>query len=349
MTVINPPAWMQAGSYPARNDRLALSGLTAYPGFAADEATPLRIRQGVKPSYQNYQLKARAAATPNMTVIVSGGTAYIDQHDTGGVGTYIVANDGDVTLTVAPAGGAGQYRRDTVVVSVYDAEYAGSASEARIEIIQGPYAASAGATVRGSLPSNAQLIADIALAPSQTSVAAANITDLRQYSVAAGGVLPVPSSAAPNRMHPGQVLYLTDLDTFRYGKSDGTSTDYMPAFFSGWKALSSYGAYQNGCSSDSTNPAQVADITIGGLRERIFRGIVNLSGVGTAAYNWFTWNTGYRPTYERDWGASAVPGSAPFRVYLSTGGNWGMTSQSSGMTAIPLAQFRIVDAPGVIS
>jgi hypothetical protein len=213
---------MQAGSYPARTDRLVIAGLLSYPGFAVDEAFPARIRQGVKPSYQNQQLKVRAAATPNMTVIVSGGYCFIDQHDTGGVGTYVCFNDADVTLPIAPAGGAGQYRKDTVVASVYDAEYAGSASEWRLEVIQGPYAASAGATVRGTLPPNAQILADISLGPSQTSVAAGNISDIRQYSVAAGGVVPVGSSNAPNRLHPGQVLYLTDTDVLEVGQSAGT-------------------------------------------------------------------------------------------------------------------------------
>lgn len=222
MTMINPPAWMQAGTYPARTDRLALTSLLSYPGFAADEATPMRIRQGVKPSYTQYQLKVRAAATPNMTVIVSAGFAYIDQHDTGGVGTYICVNDADTTLTVQPAGGAGQYRKDTVVVSAYDAEYAGSVSECRLEIIQGPYAASAGATVRGTLPPNAQVLADLAIGPSQTSVAAGNITDVRNYSVASGGILPVASNSAPTRPHPGQVLYYTDTDAFAVGQLAGT-------------------------------------------------------------------------------------------------------------------------------
>ncbi|MFF7313338.1 hypothetical protein [Streptomyces sp. NPDC008137] len=222
MAVINPPAWMQAGSYPARNDRLALTALLSYPGFAVDEATPMRIRQGVKPSYTNYQLKVRAAATPNMTVIVSAGFCYIDQHDTGGVGTYVCANDADVTLTVAPAGGAGQYRKDAVVASVYDAEYAGSANEWRLEIIQGAYAASAGAAVRPALPANAQLLAELAIGPSQASVAAANITDFRQYSVAAGGIVPVSSNNAPPRLAPGQALYLTDTDVLEVGQLAGT-------------------------------------------------------------------------------------------------------------------------------
>ncbi|MBL1107346.1 hypothetical protein JK361_22530 [Streptomyces sp. 5-8] len=194
-----------------------------------DEAFPVRIRQGVKPSYQNQQLKVRPAATPNMTVIVSGGICYIDQHDTGGQGAYVCANDADVTLTVQPAGGAGQYRKDTVVASVYDAEYAGSANEWRLEVIQGPYAASAGATVRGTLPPNAQILADIALGPSQTSVSAANITDVRQFTVGSGGIVPVSSSADLARPHPGQLRYRMDTDTWVYGKTDGTTATLLDA------------------------------------------------------------------------------------------------------------------------
>lgn len=222
MAAINPPPWMQGGTYPARSDRLVITSLLSYPGFAVDEATPMRIRQGVKPSYQNAQMKVRAAATPNMTVIVSAGFAFVDQHDTGGVGTYLCVNDADLTLTVQPAGGAGQYRKDAVVASVYDQEYAGGVSEWRLEIIQGAYAASAGAAVRPALPNNAQLLAELAIGPSQTSVSAANITDFRQYAVAAGGIIPVSSNNAPNRLHPGQALYLTDTDVVEVGQLAGT-------------------------------------------------------------------------------------------------------------------------------
>jgi hypothetical protein len=228
MAVINPPSWMQAGSYPAQTDRLALTSLLCYPGFASDESTPLRIRQGVKPSYQNYQLRVRAANTPNMTVIVSAGFCFVDQHEAGGLGTYVCVNDADVTLTVQPAGGAGQYRRDCVVASVYDAQTSGSVSEWRLEVIQGPYAASAGAAVRPSLPPNAQLLADLTIGPSQASVAAGQIFDVRNYSVAAGGILPVPSSIAPNRLHPGQMLYITDTDELVVGQLAGTSRPITP-------------------------------------------------------------------------------------------------------------------------
>jgi hypothetical protein len=229
MAAVNPPAWLQAGSYPARTDRLsAITAHLYYAGFASDEATPLRPRAGVRPSYQNYQLKVRAAATPNMTVIVSAGVAWVDNHDINGYGTYVMVNDADTTLTIAPAGGAGQYRRDVVGFTIYDAETAGSANECRLEVIQGPYAASAGATVRGTIPPNMVVLAEIAIAPSQTSVASGNITDFRNYTVSLGGIAPIPSTIAPDHPHPGQAWYQPDTDEVIIGTSTGAKRPITP-------------------------------------------------------------------------------------------------------------------------
>ena len=286
MAVINPPAWMQAGSYPARTDRLVVSALLGYPGFLVDESTPMRVRQGVKPSYQNQQLKVRAAATPNMTVIVSAGFCVIDQHETGGTGTYVCANDADVTLTIQPAGGAGQYRRDTVVASVYDAEYSGAASEWRLEVIQGAYAASAGATVRPTLPPNAQLLADIAISPSQTSITAANISDFRQFTTGLGGILPVASSGAPPRPHPGQMQYLYDTDRFQYGKADGTVAPLFPAWQSWVPTWASSGAVQPSLGNATVTCKYVRfGTTIHMTGEITFGSSTNFGSTGNA--NWF--------------------------------------------------------------
>jgi hypothetical protein len=283
---------MQAGTYPARTDRLVVAGLLAYPGFAVDEPFPARIRQGVKPSYQNQQLKVRPAATPNMTVIVSGGYCFIDQHDTGGTGTYLCFNDGDVTLTVAPAGGAGQYRKDSVVASVYDAEYAGAVSEWRLEIIQGPYAASAGATVRGTLPPNAQLLADISIGPSQTSVTSANISDLRQFTVAAGGIVPVPSSTMPTRTHPGQVVYTTDTDRFLYGKNDGSQGELQKALPAAWSSWTPSWSTTSGSATPSYGNATVTGHSVKLVRtvlanfEIVFGSSTNFGSSPGGSDNW---------------------------------------------------------------
>ncbi|RSO22585.1 hypothetical protein DMH15_33025 [Streptomyces sp. WAC 06725] len=223
MAEVNPPSWAQAGEYPARNDRLgAISAMLCYPGFAADEAAPLRIRQGVKPSYQNYQLKVRPTPTPTMSVIVSAGYCWIDNHDLSGFGAYCCVNDADETLTIAPAGGAGQYRKDAVIASVYDSETSGSVTEWRLEVIQGAYAASAGAAQIPSTPASALILGVVSVGPGQTTVTAASISDIRNFAVAAGGILPVGSSISLPRPHPGQVMYHTDTDAFQYGRADGS-------------------------------------------------------------------------------------------------------------------------------
>jgi hypothetical protein len=227
-----------------------------------------------------------------MTVIVSAGFCWIDQHDTGGQGTYLCVNDGDVTLTVQPAGGAGQYRKDTVVASVYDAEYAGSANEWRLEIIQGPYASSAGAAVRGTLPNNAQILADISIGPNQTSVSASNIGDVRNYTVAAGGILPVSSNVAPNRPHPGQVMYLTDTDTFRYGKSDGTTGELQRAIPGAWSSWTPAWTTSSGNATPSfgnatliCNAVKIGRTVIGNF-EIQFGSTTNFGSNPTASDNW---------------------------------------------------------------
>jgi hypothetical protein len=231
VAIISPPAWLQAGSYPARTDRLAaITSMLWYAGFAADESAPLRPRQGVRPSYQGIQLKVRAASTPNMTVIINAGMAFIDNHDTNGYGTYVLVNDADAALNIPAAGGAGQFRKDSICLSVYDSETAGGSDLARLEVISGPYAASAGATVRGTIPPNGIVLADVAIAPSQTSVTNSNITDARNFTVGLGGIAPIPSTIAPNHPHPGQIWYEPDLDRFRYGKSDGSIAEILGSF-----------------------------------------------------------------------------------------------------------------------
>ncbi|WP_218108059.1 hypothetical protein, partial [Streptomyces sp. EN27] len=83
---------------------------------------------------------------------------------------------------------------------------------------------------------NCVVLADIALAPSQSSVAAGNITDARTYGCAIGGVLPVSSAAVPARPAVGQFLYLMDTDRVLYGKSDGTTSELQksPGAWTSW-------------------------------------------------------------------------------------------------------------------
>ncbi len=227
MAFISPPAWQQAGTYAARTDRLSvLSALLGYPGFASDEATPLRVRTGVKPSYQTYQLKVSAQGTPNMTVSLAAGFGFIENKDIAGYGAYTVVNDAPITLTIAASSGS-QFRKDTIVVQVLDAETLGVVNSATAVVVQGPYAATAGATVRGTIPPNSLILADVAVDAGVTSIIAGKITDVRTYQIASGGVLPVLSTAVPDHPAPGQPFYLTDTSVLRYGTTAGTTKQIM--------------------------------------------------------------------------------------------------------------------------
>ncbi|MER6331866.1 hypothetical protein ABT298_21530 [Streptomyces sp. NPDC001034] len=114
-----------------------------------------------------------------------------------------------------------------------------------------------------------------------------------------------------------------------------------------WVALSSLGTYQNGASDGSVQP-MARDLLIRDERVREFKGIVNFSGVTTSSYTFFTFGSAYFPDYERDWAGAGIGGSSPFRVFLSTAGNWGLTGQTAGITSMRLDDFQIKSATGAI-
>jgi hypothetical protein len=232
MAIISPPAYQQGGTYSARTDRLSvITGLLGYHGNSADEAS-LRTRGGVRPSYQGREMQVSAQATPNMTVQVSAGISYVQNKDLANYGAYTAVNDAPVTIPIAASSGS-QYRKDTIVAQVLDAETLGTVNSGALVVVQGPYAASAGATTRGTLPPNCTVLADVAVDAGVTSITSAKITDARQFQVASGGILPVVSTALPDHPAPGQVMYATDTDTFLYGKGDGSRVELPLASSSG--------------------------------------------------------------------------------------------------------------------
>lgn len=226
MAIISPPAYQQGGTYSARTDRLSvITGLLGYHGSSADEAS-LRTRSGVRPSYQGREMQVSAQATPNMTVSVSAGISYVQNKDLANYGAYTLVNDAPVTVPIAASSGS-QYRKDTIVAQVLDAETLGTVNSGALVVVQGPYAASAGATTRGTLPPNCTVLADVAVDAGVTSITSAKIVDARQFQVASGGILPVVSTAVPDHPAPGQVMYLTDTSVLRYGRQDGTTRQIL--------------------------------------------------------------------------------------------------------------------------
>ncbi|WP_073815053.1 hypothetical protein [Kitasatospora sp. CB01950] len=223
MAAISPPAFQQAGSYSARVDRLSvLSAMLQYPGTSGRATSPISIADGVKPSYQNSRLKVAAQSTPNMSVQLTSGWAYVQNDDVAAYGAYVVVNDGTISIPIGASSGS-QYRIDTIVAQVLDAETLGTANSASFEVVSGPYAASRAAAQRGTIPPNAAIIADVYVDAGVSSITNTLISDARSYTVASGGIQPVTSTTDLDNGHPGQVRYRTDTDTFVYTNLAGTT------------------------------------------------------------------------------------------------------------------------------
>lgn len=115
-----------------------------------------------------------------------------------------------------------------------------------------------------------------------------------------------------------------------------------------WVALTTLGSYQSGASDGAAQP-MARDRFVRDEVVREFKGIINLTGVTTANFPFFTFSSLYVPDYERNWGAAGIGSVSPFRVYLNTSGTWGMTGQAAGITSLRLDDFEIKTAPGLIS
>jgi hypothetical protein len=158
MALRTPPSWLQQGSHPAENDRLAMQGIIATTGI---------IGSGSLAVTQN--------GTPNMSVNVAAGWAAIVGDSTTNMGVYQIYNDAaqNLTITTAPVANS---RIDRIVATVNDAYYSGLLNNVTFSVIAGTVAASPTAP---ATPSNSISLATIAVGTGVTSILTANITDTR--------------------------------------------------------------------------------------------------------------------------------------------------------------------------
>jgi hypothetical protein len=135
--------------------------------------------------------------TPNMSVNVAAGRAWIPGNQVGNIsgflfntqGQYFALNDAVVNVAVA-ASNPTNPRIDLVVLQVLDAQYTGSTNLAQLAVITGTAAAT---PVAPAAPSNSLVLAQVAVAALATSIVNANLTDVRVYSA------PLASQAAQGR------------------------------------------------------------------------------------------------------------------------------------------------------
>jgi hypothetical protein len=155
--------------------------------------------------------------TPNMTVLVSAGGAFIRGTQSSNQGAYHVWNDASQSLTIATS--AAQPRNDLIIAYVRDQSYSGSSSDAQLAVVAGTPAASPSDPSLSAYP-NALVLARVVVAASTSTITTAMITDLRPLANQLNKVPSFASVAARTTAIPspynGQMAYQTN-DSTLYG------------------------------------------------------------------------------------------------------------------------------------
>ena len=178
MTVRTTPIFIDGNTHPAEETRLAIGALlgTATGSFAGG-VSAVDSAHGVI----NFgDLAVTQNGTPNMTVNVAAGGAFIRGTQSANQGAYHLYNDGSINVGLASSDPTNP-RRDLVIAQVRDAFYSGSTKDARITVVTGTAAASPTDPSLSSFP-NALVLARVAVAANDTAITTAKITDLRTYA-----------------------------------------------------------------------------------------------------------------------------------------------------------------------
>lgn len=202
LTTINP-TWLDGVTFDAQELRqLGISAVMALTGGAG----PIVVRSGVRPGAGN-PLQVTAAGGMNLSV--AAGFATVQGTDSASQGAYTLGLSSAGTVTVSTSNPTNP-RNDLVAAWVDD--NGNSSSVGRVEIFPGT---PAGSPVDPTLPTNALRLARVVVGAGVSSISAGNITDLRQFTVPGGGILPTTSSDTPVGPFAGLARYDTDKKELR--------------------------------------------------------------------------------------------------------------------------------------
>lgn len=158
MTLLTPPNWLQAGSYPAQYDRLNQQALYSTTGIIGTTSL---------------------AVTPNspvgMSVRVAAGWAAIVGTTTTDMGVYTIYNDGTTVQTITTADPSLD-RIDLVCATVRDAYYSGAYNDVIFQVIAGTPSVT---PVAPTLPDNSISLAEVLVGAAVTQINSGDITDTR--------------------------------------------------------------------------------------------------------------------------------------------------------------------------
>lgn len=207
MAIVNPPGWLENSGRvnTAQQLRSYLGLLMAGTRSAITDLIP---RGGI-----HWNIGARYSveqtSIPSMAIVVRSGIAAVPGTEAGTQGTYIVMNDGDVTLSINAAH-TSLPRIDLVQIRVRDSFYSGSTDSATVEVKTGTPASSPVAPLPDA---NSLALAEVLVPANATSITNANITDRRFYLAATGGVMMVESTDSnpppSGAIAEGQLWYST--------------------------------------------------------------------------------------------------------------------------------------------
>jgi len=224
---MNPPGWLQnAGATHTAAQMRTYTG-SVLAGIAGASGDTLRPLGGLHPDLGTEWVVTQAGS-PNMTVLVGPGVAAIPGNESNTQGTYFVANDAIVTLTITAAH-ATLPRIDIVVVNVRDQVYSGASNDSQLQVVAGT---PAGSPVAPTAPNNSITIAQVLVGAGVTSIINGNITDARFYMAGVGGVIKARNDAArPGTLNigEGQLVWTADADKLYIW--DGAA--YNEIYFSG--------------------------------------------------------------------------------------------------------------------
>lgn len=212
MAVVSPPAWIQAGEYPAHTDRLVPASIVQDEGVV-----------------QVGDLEVAASSTPGMSVTVSAGRAWIRDASPGATenkGLYNFVNDGPETLSVEDSH-ATLDRIDRVVARVKDSDVSGAEDEALLEVITGTPASSPAAP---ALPASSLSLKEISVVHNATSVTGANLTGTppraKLHSSMIDSVAVVTSSTRPTGADRVTGMQIFETDTKRSWQWNGSEWQF---------------------------------------------------------------------------------------------------------------------------
>jgi hypothetical protein len=214
MTVLKP-LFLQSGSHPARDVRMALQATLGQPTSGVTRAG------GVVPGFGG-QLFCQQNGTPNMTVLVSSGAVLAPGTASATQGSYPFVNDAQISVNIA-ASHASLPRIDVIAARIKDTQYGDASNEAVIEVVTGT---PAGSPAVPALNANSVKLFEVAVAAGVTTIVNGNLTDRRVWAVSVGGVHPCLSTARPSSPYEGLTIYETDTDLI--AAYNGSTWKYHP-------------------------------------------------------------------------------------------------------------------------